>query len=85
MLKVLDSVSVSKLVAIETVATNLKSAALAFAVLEDRISVRDALNYSRLEEHYQIELYGLVEGDHDIDENNILLQVVSAELLFDLC
>ena len=49
-----------KLLAVEFAASNLKSTALSIALMNDRIKVEEALDLSRLEENYQITLYGEV-------------------------
>jgi ATP synthase F1 complex assembly factor 2 len=63
-----------------TNAENLKSSILAFAMLDKQLDSSRAVHLSRLEEQHQIDVCGLVEGHHDVDENNVLVNVAAADL-----
>jgi len=51
-----------------------KSAALALTLLyqegDNRMSLEDAVNVARVDEHYQQSKNGFVEGSHDFDKIN---------------
>ena len=68
--------------ALEQAASNLKSTSLAIASFNEHITPEEALDYSRMEENFQAEQYGKVEGAHDLDENTILMNLTSAKLLY---
>ncbi|KRX00588.1 hypothetical protein PPERSA_12807 [Pseudocohnilembus persalinus] len=78
-----NSLSDWKLVAIEHACSNMKSASLAISLMDNKISVEEAVQLSYLEEDYQIELDGLVEGSHDLDKNTTILNVSVAKILYD--
>lgn len=42
--------------------------------------VEEAVRLSRLEEDFQIEKFGKVEGHHDYDENTVLMNTSAAKL-----
>ena len=79
------------LTALNAVAAETKSFLLAYAVLhpespfshsstnEDNLA--HAIRAARVEEEFQIESWGLVEGQHDYDRLNCSVQVRSAKLL----
>ena len=56
----------------------LQSILLSLAVLENRITPRQAVDLSRVEEEYQIGIWGMVEGGHDLDRNYANVQVLAA-------
>ena len=45
-----------------------KSAAISLAVIHDHISIEEAVRASRIDEDYQTQHFGVVEGAHDLDE-----------------
>ena len=49
--------------------------------LQGRLTVQEAVDAARLEEAYQIEEWGLVEGGHDIDIADICVRI-SAPVMF---
>lgn len=50
-------------------------------LLQGRLTVQEAIDAARLEEAYQIEEWGLVEGGHDIDIADICVRI-SAPVMF---
>lgn len=48
------------------------------------ISVKKALEISRIEEDYQAAFFGRVPGAHDLDESQLSQNVFTSKLLFDL-
>lgn len=63
-----------ELCAIE-VATNTAKSLIVAVALVDRAEVdaEQALRWALLEEHFQIERWGLVEGEHDVSQEDMLL------------
>ena len=45
-----------------------KSAAISLAVIHGHISIEEAVRASRIDEDYQTQHFGVVEGAHDLDE-----------------
>jgi len=73
-----------KLLSVEFATSNLKSAALAIALMNNKLTVEEALDLSRLEENYQLTLFGEVEGSHDLDEATSRMNIAAAKNLFNL-
>ena len=80
------------LTALNAVTAETKSFLVAYAVLHpaspfsshdggDKQAVSKAIRAARVEEEFQIESWGLVEGQHDYDRLNCSVQVRSAKLL----
>ncbi len=61
--------------------TVCKSLSIGFALLHGEISIEDGVSAARLEEEYQIEQWGMVEGGHDVDRVHIAVQVSSGRVL----
>lgn len=72
------------MVSTEILITTLKSVCLGIMILEDEITAEEGYRMSRIEEDYQSELNGWVEGAHDLDEAQLSLNVYSAKLMYDL-
>lgn len=53
-----------------------KSLSLAYAFLRERLDSDKVLQLCRLEENFQMNLYGKVEGGHDIDISTQSLQIL---------
>lgn len=73
-----------KLLALEYSSSTLKSTSLAIALMNERVQIEEALDLSRLEENYQQTLYGIAEGDHDLDEKTAFMMVAAAKNFFNL-
>ena len=43
--------------------------------------MKQAFDAARVEEDVQIEEWGLVEGNHDVDKANLLTQIAAASML----
>jgi len=56
---------------------------LACALMNRRLSVRDAIGLSRIEEDFQARIWGQVEFHHDL-EHNVLQTRVAAAVIFTL-
>lgn len=52
--------------------------------MEDELTAEQGYRMSRIEEDYQSEINGWVEGAHDLDEAQLSLNVYSAKLMYDL-
>jgi ATP synthase F1 complex assembly factor 2 len=48
---------------------------IALSALHGKISLDDTVEAVRLEEHFQIEEWGMVEGGHDIDLADVRVRV----------
>jgi ATP synthase F1 complex assembly factor 2 len=68
----------------QCVTIECKSLIMALAVLFRRVSLADIRKYSRLEEEFSIEVWGLVEGGHDMDRINNAVGLSSAMLYLGL-
>lgn len=73
-----------QLVALETAVTSAKSTALGLCLIDGFLPVKTVLKLSRLEEEYQIRLFGKVEGAHDLEETQTLMLLASARVLTQL-
>jgi len=63
-----------ELSALEIATSTAKSLVVATALLDRAdIEAKDALRLALLEEHFQIERWGLVEGEHDVAHNEALM------------
>lgn len=63
-----------ELCALEVATTTAKSLIVAAALLErPSVDAEQALRWALLEEHFQIERWGLVEGEHDVSHEDVLL------------
>lgn len=78
---VLGGVSDIELVALETAVTVTKSVTIALCLLDGYLSIKQALHCSRTEEDTQADLYGRVEGHHDIEEAQALMLLSAARVL----
>ena len=70
-----------ELQALFTFTTVVKSLSIGLALLHGQLSIHDGISAARLEEEYQIEQWGLVEGGHDVDRVHIAVQVASGRML----
>jgi ATP synthase F1 complex assembly factor 2 len=59
----------------------LQSLITALALFKRHITASDAMELSRVEEEFQIDRWGLVEGGHDLDRVNCRVRVSSASFL----
>jgi len=68
------------LTALQVVTMNLKSLILGMGVVEGWVSVPLAIAAARLEETFQQEQWGEVEGDHDVERSQLHMWVNAASL-----
>lgn len=63
-----------ELCALEIATSTAKSVIVAIALLDrSGVSAEDALRWSNLEENFQIERWGMVEGEHDVAHSEALV------------
>ncbi|XP_017466210.1 PREDICTED: ATP synthase mitochondrial F1 complex assembly factor 2-like [Rhagoletis zephyria] len=62
----------------------LKSVVLAFAAIDQRISVDKAVSLARLEEEYQLKFWGRVEWAHDLSQQELQARLAAAVLFVHL-
>lgn len=82
--EILKNVDPYVLLCIFTIAQSTKSTVVALALLNEVISLQDAIIVSRLEEMYQQKFFGVVEGAHDYDEARTIGDVASAKWFLNL-
>lgn len=82
--ELVESLSVERLVALELAAALLKSTSLALLMMRDKLTVGQAFDKSRLEERFQIELFGEIEESHKFDELTNYSQLIAVKLFWDL-
>jgi len=63
-----------ELCALEIATSTAKSLVVAAALMDrEELAASDAMRWALLEEHFQIERWGLVEGEHDVSHSDSLL------------
>ena len=73
-----------ELVGLDVITARTKSLVLGLAVLKSRLTVEEALRMSQIEEDFQSEMNGFVEGHHDIQWIETLKTAASASVLIKL-
>jgi chaperone required for assembly of F1-ATPase len=86
-----------QLVALSSMASQCKSWLIAYALLDTCAEsstkssngpqrpfrdMAEAIEASRVEEEFQISIWGMVEGQHDYDRLNASIQILSSQLFF---
>jgi ATP synthase F1 complex assembly factor 2 len=69
---------------LDAAAQTSKSLVIPLALYHRKLSIEDALRACRVEENYQLENYGEVEGFHDLDKVDIETRLSSAALFLHL-
>lgn len=72
----------NQLLATEISASAVRSVCLGILAVTGEIPLEQALYLSRLEEEWQAQFFGKVEGAHDIDEAQLLSHLTCARLLY---
>ena len=72
------------LAALHSACLESKSFLVAAAMLTQHYDARDAQTACRVEEEFQIDSWGMVEGQHDYDRLNATVQLTAASILADL-
>lgn len=71
-----------RLVAFHTATAAGKSAVIAMAQSEFQVSPEEAVAAARVEEDFQVSRFGHMEGAHDIDSANAVLNAATASTVF---
>eukprot|EP00752_Nemacystus_decipiens_P018247 g16375.t1 len=79
--KVLESMDEWGLAAVQSVTMECKSLVIALALLFRKTTVEKAFDAARLEEEYNVERWGMIEGGHDMDRANTTLALTAASTL----
>lgn len=82
--KALNSANNWQLAAVDALSASAKSLVVAMAVYRGRLGIEDAIQVIRLEEDFQIEDWGLVEGGHDVDLADLRCRVAAASVFLRL-
>lgn len=61
-----------------------KSLIIGVALFNEEISIKEAILMSRIEEDFQIEEWGEVEGGHDIEVSNLHMRLTAASIFHKL-
>ena len=69
------------LAVVQAVTLECKSLVMALAFTFRHLTLEQVKNASRLEEEFQVEIWGLVEGGHDMDRLNNSITLASADTL----
>ena len=77
----LSSLTSEEICALYQITAVCKSLSIGLALVKRRICIEEALKMARLEEEYNIRLWGLVEGGHDVDRAHIRVQLAAASTL----
>jgi len=78
-----NSLDAWKLTILYSLASETKSFCIGFSLLRDCISIKEAVAAARVEEEFNIENWGLVEGGHDYDRLNASVQIRAALIFRD--
>ncbi|KAJ7569108.1 hypothetical protein O6H91_01G142100 [Diphasiastrum complanatum] len=73
-----------ELAAVDFLAGAARSLIIAMAVFDEHLNIDEALKAIRVEEDYQIEAWGLVEGGHDVDMADLRVKVSAASVFLKL-
>ncbi|CAM9550967.1 unnamed protein product [Phaeothamnion confervicola] len=80
--EVLEAMDPWALTAVQSVTMECKSVGIALALALRQIDVDEAFEAARIEEEFNIEVWGLVEGGHDLDQSFARVQLTAASTLF---
>jgi len=81
-LKQIFNFNQASLFGLTLITENLKSLILTIALINQKISISEAVSLSRLELEYQTRVWGSVEWAHDLEKNLITATVASALIFF---
>lgn len=77
----LEQLNDFELTAMRALTKECKSLITALAVFKRHVTAKEAMDICRLEEEFQINNWGLVEGGHDLDRVNCSVKLSSASFL----
>lgn len=66
-----------ELAAIDAIAASAHSLIIAIAMVHGKLEIEEAIELIRLEEDFQVDRWGLVEGGHDVDIADLRVQISS--------
>ncbi|XP_065879914.1 uncharacterized protein [Euphorbia lathyris] len=75
----------SELAAIDAIASASHSLIIAIGIVRGKLDIEEAIHLIRLEEDFQVDRWGLVEGGHDVDIADLRVQISSAAVFLGLC
>ncbi|GBG69365.1 hypothetical protein CBR_g4059 [Chara braunii] len=84
MRKVLLDMDLWELTAVDSLAGAARSLIIALAVSHNRLSVSSAVKLARLEEDFQVEEWGFVEGGHDLDLADMKVRITAPSIFLRL-
>ena len=67
------------------IATAAKSSTIPTLLLHNKISIEEAVRAARMDEDFQTESFGVVEGAHDLDEAYLYSVFSTAKSIINLC
>ncbi|KAA8530150.1 hypothetical protein F0562_004859 [Nyssa sinensis] len=73
-----------ELAAIDAIAAAAHSLIISIGIFRGRLQIEEAIELIRLEEDWQIDRWGLVEGGHDLDIADLRVQISSAAVFLGL-
>ncbi|PIN07021.1 F1-ATP synthase assembly protein [Handroanthus impetiginosus] len=73
-----------ELAAIDAIAAAAHSLVIAIVMFRGRLDIEQAIELIRLEEDFQVDRWGLVEGGHDVDIADLRVQISSAAVFLGL-
>lgn len=77
----LEELNDFQLTAVHELAKGCKSLVVPLALLDRKITVKEAFKAVRVEEDHQIGNWGLVEGAHDVEHESLMAQIAAASLI----
>ncbi|KAK7338503.1 hypothetical protein VNO77_19115 [Canavalia gladiata] len=73
-----------ELAAIDAIAASAHSLIIAIGMVRGKLQIEEAIELIRLEEDFQVDRWGLVEGGHDVDIADLKVQISSAVVFLGL-
>ncbi|XP_050382529.1 uncharacterized protein LOC126799373 [Argentina anserina] len=73
-----------ELAAIDAIAGAAHSLTIALGLFRGKLQIEEAIELIRLEEDFQVDRWGLVEGGHDVDIADLKVQIASAAVFLGL-
>ncbi|KAK7395743.1 hypothetical protein VNO78_16310 [Psophocarpus tetragonolobus] len=73
-----------ELATIDAIAASAHSLTIAIGMVHGRLQIEEAIELIRLEEDFQVDKWGLVEGGHDVDIADLRVQISSAIVFLSL-
>ncbi|KAL6143196.1 hypothetical protein ACLB2K_053891 [Fragaria x ananassa] len=73
-----------ELAAIDAIAGAAHSLTIALGLFRGKLNIEEAIELIRLEEDFQVDRWGLVEGGHDVDIADLKVQIASAAVFLSL-